>query len=205
MKLLKEISGEMVAYSKRLEKIAEKANEWLGQISEEKRLGLSTIDKILEANGDPYNSADQNNWKNRQPPQQNDSIDFTPQPNVQRPVLNKNTTPKRIHLIYDPSSGEIQKVVKTPMMSRPPAEYTEANAQQVNDALKHLERINPKLADLLVNGSMSIWIPRNPTSQQGNVQSLKLTSAGGGATNKVDMTPDRLANAQSAAGKMSLA
>lgn len=195
MKLLKEISSTQVAYTNRLEKISEKVTQWLEKISEEKRLGLPTMDVIVEAGGDPYNSA------NRQAPPKNNSVNFSPQPNVERPVINQQVgAQKRIHLVYDPSSGKIEKALKTPMTSRPSSEYIEANAQQVHDALTHLERTSPKLADLLVNGSLSIWIPRSAAQQNSSPQ-----QSGTCGTNIMKMSPDRLAQAQAAAGKMSLA
>ena len=197
--LLKEISGDTSAYQKRLGKIAKKINEWALEIHEEKRLGLRPMEQLIgEAGYDPYNSANNQNQRGGQ----NDSIDFSPQPDVQRPVIDQNTRPKRMHIVYDPSSGEVSKAIKTGLMSRPPADYMEANAQQVQDALKHLESMNPKLADLLVSGSLSIWVPRNTKAPSGGPMGLE-GGSGPGGHNVRNMSPDQMAHAQSAADRMS--
>jgi len=199
LKLLREVSSETSAYQKRLERIHSKILEWSTQIFEEKRLGLSAMDQIvMEAGFDPYNSANP-----AQGPQQNDTMDFEPQQNVARPVINKNTQPKRMHIIYDPTQGEVSKAIKTGLVSRPPPEYIEANAQQVHDALKHLEQMNPKLADLLTSGHLSVWVPRNATAVKRPPMGLE-GGSGPGGMNTRHMSDDQLAQARSAADNLSL-
>jgi hypothetical protein len=89
-----------------------------------------------------------------------------------------SSTARRIHVIYDPSSGRVEKVSKTSILSRPPSEYTEANASQVSDVLRYLERISPRMADALVNGDVNIWVPRNLSSidkqRAGSIRQLGL-------------------------------
>lgn len=207
MKLLNEIAKERNTYADRLQQILEQSKIWLNEISGEKRLGLKPMDQMV-AEADPYNSADSRT--NRGTSQENDTVEFTPQPNAEKPVQPEprpSAEPTRVHLIYDPKSGEIIKTLKTPLRSRPPADFIEANAEQVNGALKHLEKLNPELADMLVSGRMNVWIPRaamasNPTSVK-HIGLGPVTSRGN--SNQMHLSPDQLAAATQAAGKMKIA
>lgn len=205
MKLLNSIVKERNEYADHLVQIAEQVDVWLNDLSKEKRLGLKPMDQLL-AEVDPYNTAN-----NSAAPASDDTVEFTP---TKEPVAKPeqvpsagNTEPMRIHLIYNPATGEIEKTVKTTMRSRPPAEYMEATAEQVSGALKHLEKMNPHLADLLVSGRMSVWIPR-ATANMGpsSVKHIGLgpvTSKGN--SNKMTLSPDQLASARAAANKMKIA
>lgn len=206
MKLLNEIVKTENTYFDCIAQIAEQVNIWLKDLSKEKRLGLKTMDQMI-AETDPYNSVDA--AKGAQP---EDTVEFTPTSNSENSETDEPSAPSsneamRIHLVYNPATEEIEKTLKTPMRSRPPAEYMEANADQVNGALKHLEKMNPKLADLLVSGRMSIWIPRAAAkSGPSSVKHLGLNTNPNiemrGQTNVVKMSPDQLTSARSAADKM---
>lgn len=205
MKLLNDIVKDRADYADRLQQIAEKADAWLEAISKEKRLGLKPIDQMLNEI-DPYNT-----WgKKSIGSDVDDSVEFTPSSApIEKPVQGPQAdrAVMRIHLIYNPASGEVQKVIKTPMRSRPPAEYMEANADQVSGALKHLEKLNPHLADLLVRGKMSVWIPRKEAAvEPSSVKHLGLqTNAPGQDKNVRNLSPTDLAKAHHAASRMSLA
>jgi hypothetical protein len=203
MKLLKSVNYFAESYQKKLVRMNERTNLWMTEISKEKRIGLSE--------DNPYDNNPLGN--NRLSPQKDDSIDFQPQDNIEPPTQsdahNRRGPTVRIHLVYNPGEGKIEKVIKTPIRSRPPAEYMEATADQVRGALKHLNNINPELAQKLVRGDMSVWIPRaHASSMPSNVKHLGLSSDGnhnGSGTNKVEMSPERLANAHKAASQMSFA
>lgn len=206
MKLLNDIVKERNEYSDRLEQIAEQVDVWLKEISKEKRLGLKPMDQLI-AEADPYN----NPGKIASATGGNDTVEFTPTSEpVQKPVQSPssgNTEPMRVHLIYNPATGEIEKTLKTPMRSRPPAEYIEATADQVSGALKHLEKMNPHLADMLVSGRMNVWIPRAAANM--GPSSVKHLGLGPietkGNTNKMNLSPEQLAQARAAANKMRVA
>ncbi len=210
MKLLNEIVKSENVYLDQLAQIQEQVEIWLNEIAREKRLGLKPIDQMVAEAGDPYNSADKTGG--RQP---DDTLEFTPTEGpIAKPENIKATSgsfdASRIHLIYNPQTGEIEKTVKTPMRSRPPADYMEANADQVQGALKHLETMNPKLADLLVAGRMSVWIPRAAAKAgPSSVKHLGLNTnpniESKGNSNKMKMSDEDLARAQTAANKMKLA
>lgn len=210
MKLLNEIVKSENTYLDCLAQIAEQVDVWLKDLSKEKRLGLKPIDQMI-AETDPYNTADTSRGV-----QPDDTVEFTPTPGAPEPESNSEqpnsnrSEAMRIHLVYNPSTNEIEKTLKTPMRSRPPAEYMEANADQISGALKHLEKMNPKLADLLVSGRMSVWIPR-AASKPGpsSVKHLGLNTNPNiemrGQTNVAKMSPEKLATAQAAANKMKVA
>lgn len=207
MKLLNEIVKTENAYLDRLAQIQEQVDLWMKEISKEKRLGLKPMDQMI-AEADPYNSAD----KPAGDPA-SDSVEFTPTAGVAKPEQPPHVQGQqasRIHLIYNPATGEIEGTTKTPMLSRPPAQYMEANAEQVSGALKHLEKMNPKLADLLVSGRMSVWIPRAAANAgPSSVKHLGLNTNPNietrGNTNTMKMSPEKLAAAQAAASKMKVA
>lgn len=207
MKLLNTIVKERNVYADRLEQIAEQVDVWLNDISKEKRLGLKPMDQLI-TEADPYNTADKNSPTGST---DNDTVEFTPtnEP-IEKPVQTPsagNTEPMRVHLIYDPATGEIVKTLKTPMRSRPPAEYMEATADQVSGALRHLEKMNPHLADLLVSGRMNVWIPRAKSNMgPSSVKHLGLAPVETrGNSNKMTLSPEQLAAARAAAGKMKVA
>ena len=210
MNLLNEIVTKENTYLDCLEQIAEQVDLWIKEISKEKRLGLKPIDQMI-AEADPYNNQERPSGV-----QPDDTVEFTPTAGAKNPQagsgqsVSGSTEAMRIHLIYNPATGQIEKTMRTPIRSRPPAEYIEANAQQVQGALKHLEKMNPKLADLLVNGRMNVWIPRAAANAgPSSVKHLGLNTnpniESRGNSNTSTMSPQNLANAQAAANKMRVA
>lgn len=208
MKLLNDIVKDRANYADRLQQIAEQVDTWHKEISREKRLGLKPLDQMINE-ADPYNNPGAAGPGRPQPA--SDTVEFTPSSErsekPEQPPHVGSAPSARIHLIYNPTSGEIERVVKTPMRSRPPAEFIEATAEQVTGALKHLEKMNPHLADLLVNGRMSVWIPRkNAEAGPSSVKHLGLQSTGTGQEKNVrNMSPEDLAKAHYAAQNMKLA
>lgn len=207
MKLLNTIVKKENEYLDRFAQIQEQVDIWMKEISAEKRLGLKPMDQMV-AEADPYNSAEK-----PQVDPANDTVEFTPTAGVAKPEQPPHVqgqSASRIHLIYNPTTGEIEGTTKTPMLSRPPAQYIEANADQVQGALKHLEKMNPKLADMLVDGRMSVWIPRAAANAgPSSVKHLGLNTNPNiqtrGNTNVSTMSPDKLAAAQAAANNMKVA
>lgn len=201
MTLLNEIVKSENGYLDQLAQIAEQIDIWLKDISKEKRLGLKPMDQMLAELPDPYNNTGPDIHSD-------DTVEFKPTSGVGAPKPDKlNNELSRIHLIYNPSSGEIEKTLKTPIRSRPPAEYTEANAGQIQGALKHLEKMNPKLADLLVDGRMNVWIPRTAAkSEPSSVKHLGLSTNSNieskGNTNIAKMSPAQMAKMHAAANRM---
>ncbi|MDE1830459.1 MAG: hypothetical protein KGI25_09070 [Thaumarchaeota archaeon] len=208
MKLLNEIVKSENTYLDRLAQIEEQVSIWMKQIATEKRLGLKPIDLMI-AESDPYNTADRTNTR------PDDTVEFTPTSEpIEKPTniqaSSGTFSATRIHLIYNPATGEIEKTLKTPIRSRPPADYMEANADQVAGALRHLEKMNPKLADLLVSGRMSVWIPRaaakaGPTSVKHLGLNTNPNIESRGNSNVAKMSPEDLERAQAAASKMKIA
>lgn len=206
MNLLNEIVKTENAYLDRLAQIQEQVEIWMKEMSKEKRLGLKPMDQMI-AEADPYNSAE------KPAAEPNDTVEFTPTAGVakpEQPPHAQNAQPQRIHLIYNPTTGEVEGTTKTPMLSRPPAQYIEANADQVQGALKHLEKMNPKLANMLVSGRMSVWIPRAASNLgPSSVKHLGLNTnpniESRGNANTMKMSPEKLAAAHAAANKMKVA
>lgn len=205
MTLLNEIVKNENVYLDQLAQITEQVDIWLKEISKEKRLGLKPMDQMLAELPDPYNTA--------QGSRPEDTVEFTPTPGFEKPksdTSSSSSNSSRIHLIYNPSTGEIEKTLKTPILSRPPAEYMEATAEQIEGTLKHLEKMNPKLADQLVKGRMSVWIPRaaakvEPSSVKHLGLNPKLDVESHGDTNIAKMSPEKMAKMHAAADKMELA
>lgn len=191
MNLLKQISEDITTYRAFVHSLVEKIEEYEREISNENRLGL------LEA---PYFIQDKN--PNNQG--NNDTINFqAPTEPVAAPVQHPNASNalQRIHLIYDPAKGKVVNAIKTDPRARPPAEYIEASAQQVADAMKHIESFSPETAQKLKSGQVNIWIPR--AQAQSSADRLQSTGTGPDKV-KMQMSPDRLAAAQKAASQMSL-
>lgn len=199
MSLLKEISEDIQAYKDSLEVLVESIQNFEDEIRIEKRLGIMCEAEDYYTNGNAQQST---------PRVTSNTIDFVPsQDPIEKPVQHPNAgnTPQRIHLIYDPMRGKVVNVMKTDMRGRPPAEYAEANAAQVADAMKHIESFSPQIAEKLKSGTMNVWIPRSQAqTPQSNVLSAHSASNPGG-TNTAQMDPSSLARAQQAAGHMSLA
>ena len=144
MKLIGEINKSTSLYERKVHRMSKQIALWIAEAKQENRLGLLPIDVIMESNDDQSQQ--------------------------------HNTSPlaRRIHIIYDPNTGQIEKVTKTSILSRPPSEYTEANASQMQHVMGELERISPKMADALVNGDVNVWVPRNiTTSHNGNTGSFR--------------------------------
>ncbi len=194
MSLLKSICEDINSYKAFLETILEKVERFEIEISNEKRLGLT-----LEA-PDYYHQDKANK----------DVVDFQaptepvakPQQKPEPQLGPQGGPPKaRIHIVYDPSTGRIQDAQQTSMFQRPSTDFVEANADQLDAAIKHLNRINPQLADKIVNGTMAVWIPRVVK----NPNAAKMATMQHGGMNKKELSPEQLANARTAASKMSLA
>lgn len=191
MDLLKQITEDIKSYHTFFHSILEKIEQFEQEISSEKRLGL------YEA---PYYVQDKPRSAS------SDTVDFkAPTEPVAAPVQHPNAdrSPQRIHLIYDPAQAKVINAIKTDTRSRPPAEYIEASAQQVEDAMKHIQSFSPETAQKLKSGQINIWIPRSQ-AQPGGTNALQSTGMGGSNVTK-QMSPDRLASAQQAADKMTLA
>lgn len=195
MGLLQNICEDINSYKAFVATLVEKVERLQEEITTEKRLGLYEMD--------PYNTAGAHQKMGAKP---NDTVDFqAPTEPVERPVQHPNANKgpaQRLHAIYDPSKGRVVDVVKAGPQNRPEGEFMEANADQVHNALQHLEKINPRLADMLMNGSINIWIPRNTHTPQ-NSQMLSQPQSTG--TRKVELDPQRLAAAHAAADQMTLA
>jgi hypothetical protein len=67
-----------------------------------------------------------------------------------------------------------------------------------------LNTINPELAQKLVRGDMSVWIPRALSNVPPGLPGGSTPNRGSGGMTTVNMDSDRLANARKAAGKMNL-
>lgn len=201
MKLMKEIAKEIGTYKTFLESLVEKSDGFQKEINEEKRLG---IQPTFEA--DYYQRDTRSDSTIPAQVRGDDTVNFKPQGPVEKPVQhpNANRVPQRIHLIYDPQKGKVMDAMKTDMRARPPAEYMEANAEQVQGAMRHIEGLNPKLAELLQSGKANIWIPR-VAAQTGQQEPIAAQGTGTGGTTIMKMDPERLKKAQAAAGEMSLA
>ncbi len=192
MSLLKSICEDINSYKAFLETILEKVEKFEDEISNEKRLGLT-----LEAP----------DYYQQHKPEQ-DVVDFeAPTGQVAKPQQPQQLGPQggpknaRIHIIYDPSTGRIQDAQQTSMFQRPSTDFTEANADQLDAAIKHLNKLNPALADKIVNGTMAVWIPR----VQRNPNASKMANMQHGGATKRELSPEQLAQARAAANKMSLA
>jgi hypothetical protein len=194
MSLMKQVSEDIQAYKAFVQTIVEKIEKIEDELNQEKRIG---IDEVFEAH-DYY-------MQDKGPKQAaDDSVDFQNPGAVEKPVQHpgeQRVRAQRMHLIYDPKQGKVIDTVKTGIQSRPPAEYIEANADQVANAMKHIEGMSPEIADRIKKGTISIWIPRS----QAQPISLANQASNTGGTNKIEMDPNRLATAQAAANKMSFA
>lgn len=190
MSLLKQICEDINSYKAFLETILEKVEQFEVEISKEKRLGLR-----LEA-GEYY----------QQDKSGKDTLDFqaptepVAKPQQQEPPQH-SAQKARIHIIYDPSTGRVLNAGQTSMFQQPTGEYQEADAQQLEQAIANINRMNPALADKIVNGTMAVWVPR----QQKNPNAAKMATMQHGGMNKVELSPQQLAAARTAASKMSLA
>lgn len=197
MSLMKQIAEEINAYKTFVGTIVEKIEQFEDEISKEKRLGLT-----LEAS-DYYQNGNQ---------QKNDTVDFQPQANVAKPQPTTEP-PKgpgdeeqqkpgaRIQLMYNPTTGKVENAVKAHGSNPPAPDYMQPDTEQLHAAIQKLNMIDKRLADKIVSGEVSLWIPKNPQAPK---QSGMMKPVGQDA-NKIQMDPSRLAQAQSAASKMSLA
>lgn len=196
MDLLKQITEDIKSYHKHVYSLIEKIEQFEEAISIEKRLGLR--ETAYYQNDNPGAAG-----------KPNDTVDFQPQGNVQKgqqPTpppkgVGTNAMQGRIQLMYNPATGKVEDAKQAQGMHSPPAPgYVVANAQQLDAALKHIEGIDKELADKIVAGNVQVFVPQNPNApkQNPNVQQH-------GGMNKIEMEPSRLAAAQQAASKMSLA
>lgn len=203
MNLLKQITEDINSYHQFVYSLVEKVEQFEEEIRLEKRLGLRETDYYQ--NGNP--NAIANRPQGRPAVRGNDTIDFKPQPNVAKPQANQ-APPKgvvggmqgRIQLMYNPATGKVEDAKQAQGMEPPAPGYTTANAQQLDDALKHIESIDKSLADKIVAGTVQVFVPQNPQApkQSPNVQQHN-------GMNRLEMDPDQLARAKAAADQMSLA
>lgn len=209
MQLLNDFVKTENLYLNRLSQIQERVEIWIKQISEQKRIGLPLISQLITEK-DPYNTADAGTYSEPE-----DTVEFKPssepiaKPENHQPISGGMNERLRLHLIYNPKTGEIESSIKTPALSRPPSQYIEANADQISGAIKHLEKLNPKLADLLVAGRMSVWIPRSIGNiGPSNVKHLGLNTNpkihSRGNSNVANMSDHDLAKARDAANQMKI-
>ena len=194
MDLLKQISEEIKTYRGFVHSLVAKIDELEEAISLEKRLGLRE-------------TAYYQNHKPEGQPQ--DTLNFEPQPDVAKPQqsagppkgLGGNKMAGRIQLMYNPATGRVVDAKQAHGMEPPAQGYVQANAQQLDAALAHINSIDKALADKIVAGTVQVFVPQNPNAPQ---PSPKVTTQHGGM-NRLEMDPQQLAAAQKAASQMSLA
>lgn len=196
MGLLQDICAEINEYKAFVATLADKADRIQEELAGEKRLGLFEMD--------PYNSTGKAAALTGAEPAR-DVVDFVDPGHVERPVQHPNANKQptqRLAAVYDPAKGRVIDVLKANPQGRPEGDFIEANADQFDVALKHLNKINPKLADMLMSGAISVWIPRGQHIPQ---HSSMLSQPQGTGTRRVELDPKRLAAAQQAAAQMTLA
>ncbi len=194
MALLKQLSKEIKSYNAFVQTILEKIEKFEEELKLEKRLGLSEAD---------YYQNDTPGAAGKAGPRPTDTVQFQPTKEpIAEPTQHPNEKPSRIHLVYNPSTGRVEDAIKTGPWGRPPSEYMEANADQLAGALKHIERNSPDIAQKIVSGQLSVWIPRS-VPQAGKSSMLEPKSAQAGP-NKMQLTPAGLAHARATADKMQL-
>lgn len=197
MDLLKQISEEIHAYYDSVHALVEKIEAIEVELTKEKRLGLRETAYYQNDNAHAAGKPE--------------TVDFQPQSNVAKPTqqpsggpekgLGGNKMQGRIQLMYNPASGRVEDAKQAQGMNQPPAPgYVPANAQQLQDALKHIEQIDKTLADKIVAGNVQVFIPQKAEAPR---QTPNVTTHGG--MNRMEMDPSQLANAKAAADKMSLA
>ncbi len=194
MTLLEQLNTKVNKYKAYLNNINEKLDRGIAKVSQERRLG------IAEAR-DYY-------VQDRQHGGASDVVEFEPTNEpiaapVQHPREERRAE-KRFHVIYNPSTGKVSGIRQTKPFERIPPEFIQPNAQQMHDVMKHLETMDPRLADKLVSGVLDIWIPRIQT-EPGHASTLAAHTASTGGMRKHEISPDQLAAARAAANKMSFA
>jgi len=195
MDLLKQISEDIKAYHTSVHALVEKIEEIEAVLAQEKRLGLR--ETAYYQNG------------NQAAGKPGDTLDFQAQPDVAKPQpiegppkgMGGNKMGGRIQLMYNPATGRVEDAKQAHGMAPPAEGYIQASAQQLQDALKHIEGIDKELADKIMAGQVQVFVPQNPNAPK---QTPKVTSQPGGM-NRMEMDPERLAAAQKAASGMSLA
>jgi hypothetical protein len=191
MDLLKQITEDIKSYHNFVNSLTVKIDEFEEAISLEKRLGLRET---------AYYQQD----KQGAPSQ--DSLEFSPTPGVGKPQpietpakgMGGNKMQGRIQLMYNPATGRVEDAKQAHGMEPPAQGYVQANAQQLNAALAHINSIDKALADKIVGGQVQVFVPQNPNAATPNVMQH-------GGMNRMELDPQRLAQAQQAANKMSLA
>lgn len=154
MNLLQQISENVSSYDVFLEKLVQKVDRFEVELVIEKRLGLS------------IHEADDYYQKDIQKPSQ-DVVNFKPQSSAQPPPPAQNSSPsQRIHLVFDPKTNKISDVIKTDIRSNPGEQFEQANQQQVEAAVQHMQKLKPEMAQKVQNGSIAVWIPRAEQNQQ---------------------------------------
>lgn len=196
MDLLKQITEDIKTYHSFVFSLTEKIEEFQEELVLEKRLGLYETDY--------YQNDNPGALGNKAP----DSMDFKPTPDVAKPQQIQppkgpvgNVGNGRIQLMYNPATGKVEDAKKAEGMHTTPAPgYIAANAQQLEDALKHIESIDKSLADKIVAGQVQVFVPQNPNAPKATP---KVQQQGG--VNRMEMDPSQLAAAHAAANQMSLA
>lgn len=193
MSLLQQINKDVKKYKAYLNRINERLEKGIIAVKEERRLG------IAEAQ-DYYH-------QDRQHGGVSDTVEFEPTEGpIAAPIQHpsEERARRRFHVIYDPSTGKISDLRQTKPFERIPSEFVQPNAQQMHDVMKHLEKMDPRLADRLVSGILDIWIPRTQAAP-GHASTLAAHTASTGGMTRREMSPDQLAAARQAASKMTLA
>lgn len=201
MKLLKQLSEDVNAYKSHLNSVYKALKKAINEVKEERRLGLAEARDYFTQDRANGGNADTINFEPTQGP-----ATATKQPIAapqQHAAANPNAN-KRFHLIFDPSTGKISEMRATKPFEKVPAEFVQPNADQMHAVLKHLESMDPRLADKLVNGTLDIWIPRTAAAPA-HASTLAAHTASTGGMNRREMSPEQLAAARNAANNMSLA
>lgn len=164
MSLMKQICEEVNSYKAFLGTIVDKIEQFQDEISTEKCLGLT-----LEAS-DYYQNGNQQ------------------EPNAQ----SQQGMSARIQLMYNPETGKVEQAVKAHGSNPPSPDYIQPSTQQLEEVIKRIDSMDKRLADKIVSGEVSVWVPKNSqTAPQSNTQ-------------QSSMDPSHLANAQATASQMSV-
>jgi hypothetical protein len=195
MDLLKQISEDIKSYRAFVETLVEKIESIEEDLSLEKRLGL--LEAAYYQNDNPKAAG-----------KPNDTIEFEPQQNVAKPQqipgppkgMGGNKMTGRIQLMYNPATGKVEDAKQAQGPNTGPAPgYVAANAQQLQDALKHIEGMDKSLADKIVAGNVQVFVPQNPQSQ---APKLTRNVQQHGGMNRIEMSDQDFKNAQAAADQM---